>query len=101
MSGKIYTVLPKTVVAARNACGIGNKRNQLVQFLQDHGMDAMLMGETWLRQENNLEITNCKVLRSAVVEVVALPEDRGSATSFAWFQCIEHLFHLCFSRLGF
>ncbi|KAK9685428.1 hypothetical protein QE152_g38051 [Popillia japonica] len=44
--------------AAWNACGIGDKRAELKQFMSEQNINIMLIGETWLRPGDTLTVPN-------------------------------------------
>lgn len=41
-----------------DANGIKDKKHEILQFLRDHDVDIMLIGETWLRNGDKFKIPN-------------------------------------------
>lgn len=47
-----------------NSDGINNKKEELIQFLQEHQIDVLLLGETWLTTGSRFTIPNYNTYRN-------------------------------------
>ncbi|KAK9703805.1 Endonuclease-reverse transcriptase [Popillia japonica] len=59
-----HTRLQQLHLAAWNACGVKDKKQELELFMSDHGITIMLVGETWLRPGDQLKVPNYYTYRA-------------------------------------
>lgn len=51
-------------IAAWNAANLANKKHELIDFLEEHELDMILIGETWLRPGNSVKIPSYTCYRN-------------------------------------
>jgi hypothetical protein len=51
-------------IAYWNANSVKNKKNELIEFIDENKIDIMLLGETWLRTGDNFKIPNYVIYRN-------------------------------------